>query len=1263
MKDIKYEMLLEKNIKLKKETTNKIDSNEKFESELKNTNKEKRREEKRKEKIIKGEALLIEIDKNKNCIKENKNKLRKDLNYKVNKGKIKKCYKNNNKRDIINIKKNIFIIIMIFFNLILPNNNRIEYKFSNITLKIRGPGFGDVLYSVLSRIYYPNIIYINGNQNQTITYRYYFNETNNKVNLIWNNSIDNCNSMFGGCSDIIEIDLSNFDASKVTFMGSMFSGCRSLTSINLSNFNTSNVTYMSNMFISCSSLLSLNLSNFDTSKVTIMESMFYNCIQLISLDLSNFDTSNVTDMSQMFQECSSLTSLDLSNFDTSKVRDMVWMFKDCSRLTSLILSNFNTSKVTNMWKMFSGCSELEYINLKNFVENSSLSIINIFENVPDNIVACLNESSSKILGAIKNKSCYTLDCSDNWKINQKKLVNKTGMCFDDSNIGIIYNYEYQGLYYENCISGKVTNNKIINYCKYENEKCLFCPNISLIEDLCIECNHGYYEKENDNNTFGYKKCYKDPIGYYLDINESLYKKCFYSCEKCEIKGNNITHNCKECNNDYPLKFRVNNYFNCYQPNCNHYHYFDYSNNYYYCTIDNTCPEEYPVLDNKECKKINQIKNMVENSINNFNNKNTKEEEIKYYDSTLKNIEDILTSENYDTFYLDKGNNEIIELEKMKIILTTTENQKNEINSYNNNNLTNIDIGDCENSLRQFYSLTNDKIIYIKLLEIFQEGFKIPKIEYDIYSKLNGENLTKLNLDCCKNNEISLIIPVNTNYTLDKLNSSSDYYNNLCYPATTEAGTDIILKDRRNEFPSKAVCQDDCYLEIYNYDSKKAKCTCKAKESSSSFADMKIDKKKLLDNFKNIKNIANFNILKCIEVLFSKSGISKNAGFFIFIDIMIFHITVLFLFYKKKINSLINKINKISFFLINKIRMKKNDKNENKEIEEKKDEKEIRNNNIIRFSNINDINNNIINEDINNINKNNINNEINNDNEKIQIKKKRKRKKKKKKYKTISHEEGTNNKITQGNNNNINNIKEPENKQLATIMDYNEDELNNLNYDLASQIDKRSYWQYYFSLIKTNHEFIYAFIYNKDYNSKIIKIDLFIFGLALNYTVNGFFFNDKTMHNVYKNKGLFDLDYQLPLIVYSTLISMFISIFIKKLALSSDDIIEFKQSEETNNIKEREKELIKKLKIKFLFYFILSSLLLFFFWYYISMFNAVYRNTQYLLLKDTVISFGISLVLPFIIYLIPGLLRVPALTDPEKNKKCLYDLSKILTMWF
>ena len=102
-----------------------------------------------------------------------------------------------------------------------------------------------------------------------------------------------------------------------------------------------------------------------------------------------------------------------------------------------------------------------------------------------------------------------------------------------------------------------------------------------------------------------------------------------------------------------------------------------------------------------------------------------------------------------------------------------------------------------------------------MLEIYQEGMKIPKIEYDIYSKLDGENLTKLSLNSCKNNKISLFIPVSTIDNVDKLNSKSGYYNDFCYSATSDNGTDISLNDRKNEYPSRAVCQDDCDFVDYN----------------------------------------------------------------------------------------------------------------------------------------------------------------------------------------------------------------------------------------------------------------------------------------------------------------------------------------------------------------------------------------------------------------------------------------------------------------
>ena len=119
-------------------------------------------EEKRR--IIKGEAPRIEEDKNKNGFLDYKNIPRKDSIYKGIKGNIKKYNKNDNKRNIINKKKNIYLIItMIIFNLITPSNNMIEYKASNVILKIQGPGFRDVLSSnFFNNVYKPDIIYING---------------------------------------------------------------------------------------------------------------------------------------------------------------------------------------------------------------------------------------------------------------------------------------------------------------------------------------------------------------------------------------------------------------------------------------------------------------------------------------------------------------------------------------------------------------------------------------------------------------------------------------------------------------------------------------------------------------------------------------------------------------------------------------------------------------------------------------------------------------------------------------------------------------------------------------------------------------------------------------------------------------------------------------------------------------------------------------------------------------------------------------------
>ena len=86
-----------------------------------------------------------------------------------------------------------------------------------------------------------------------------------------------------------------------------------------------------------------------------------------------------------------------------------------------------------------------------------------------------------------------------------------------------------------------------------------------------------------------------------------------------------------------------------------------------------------------------------------------------------------------------------------------------------------------------------------------------------------------------------------------------------------------------------ICQEDCNLVEYNYTLTKGICSCKVKQSSSSFADIKINKEQLLNSlnsFKEIKNMINFNILFCYRNLLDEINIIYNLGFYSLLLIII-----------------------------------------------------------------------------------------------------------------------------------------------------------------------------------------------------------------------------------------------------------------------------------------------------------------------------------------------------------------------------------------
>ena len=79
------------------------------------------------------------------------------------------------------------------------------------------------------------------------------------------------------------------------------------------------------------------------------------------------------------------------------------------------------------------------------------------------------------------------------------------------------------------------------------------------------------------------------------------------------------------------------------------------------------------------------------------------------------------------------------------------------------------------------------------------------------------------------------------------------------------------------------------------------------------------------------------------------------------------------------------------------------------------------------------------------------------------------------------------------------------------------------------------------------------------------------------------------------------------------------------------------------------------------FFIICYLFLIFFWYYLSCFCVVYKNTQLHLIKDTLISFCLSLIYPLIINLLPGIFRIISLNTQKKDRKGIFFISKILQL--
>ena len=229
--------------------------------------------------------------------------------------------------------------------------------------------------------------------------------------------------------------------------------------------------------------------------------------------------------------------------------------------------------------------------------------------------------------------------------------------------------------------------------------------------------------------------------------------------------------------------------------------------------------------------------------------------------------DITDSFNYS--FVTKERNLVYEEKNIIYEITSTKCE------YHDSRTTIIKLGKCETLLKMFYGIDENEPLYIFKIDAHVEGKVGPIVEYEVYYPFNEIILNQLDLTICEGVDIIIGYPMNiSGENLDLYDKNSDFYNDICYPYTNENGVDVTLEDRQKEFAAnnRSLCEEDCKFVGYDESTESIECSCDVKLSASLVSEIKIDKNKLYQ-FMDISQIANFKVMKCIKLLFSKKGVN------------------------------------------------------------------------------------------------------------------------------------------------------------------------------------------------------------------------------------------------------------------------------------------------------------------------------------------------------------------------------------------------------
>jgi hypothetical protein len=217
----------------------------------------------------------------------------------------------------------------------------------------------------------------------------------------------------------------------------------------------------------------------------------------------------------------------------------------------------------------------------------------------------------------------------------------------------------------------------------------------------------------------------------------------------------------------------------------------------------------------------------------------------------------------------------------------------------------------------------------------------------------------------------------------------------------------------------------------------------------------------------------------------------------------------------------------------------------------------------------------------------------------------------------------------------------------------------MNYDELVLHEKRGFWKYYWILVKDDHIVLSIWLKKSLLVPKFIRIALLFFNISLDYATNALFYSDEYISNRHQNSVistnfLYTITNEMPKSIWSMLITAFLTALGKMFMFPND-----RYEEEMNKnyrtfdkekVREGYYEFLRKMKIRYVAFFISILMLHVLCWYYVTAFCACYPLSQIGWVLGGIVTSIITIV--FIELFIPLLITINYFLAIKCGMKCL-----------